>query len=137
MRALPPFITLCVFLCGCAHVATQREAGLPCRCRELAKVPDLQPQRPTSRADFLELIVAASTYRASYNLPDAIQRLKPLVVYSDYRGNLVIALQRDGHEERGYYIVPGTSSSSVTDTSGEGWILKPIDHRIYEYVVRR
>jgi hypothetical protein len=152
MRALLTFIVLCVFLCGCVHVSTQREVGLPCRCRPSIKVADLAPERPTSQAELQALMMAANRFAGkSDDLPDAIRKLKPIAVYY-HQGHVVIALHRADQEERGYYIVPGTSSSSVPDAGAgkhldlwtssavyPGWKWKPIDKsmQIYDYILKR
>lgn len=70
-------------------------------------------------------------------LPEPIPRLKPVEVYYDY-GNLVIALSRNGLEERGYYFQWGWSSESPVGS--KKWNVKLINGAetanpgvVYEY----
>ena len=60
------------------------------------------------------------------SLPDAIlRRLQLLEVYHDM-GNVVIVLQRDAHEEQGYYIRPLVSSTGVSVGSFGEWTLRSL-----------
>ncbi len=88
--------------------------------------------------------------RNGKEVPEPIRKLSPLVVYFD-NGNVVIALQRDDQWERGYYIVPLTSSWAVPGATfadqidplpypkNYGWNWKPVDKcpLVYEYTLRR
>jgi hypothetical protein len=82
-------------------------------------------------------------------LPVPIQKLNPLEVYY-HQANIVIALQRDSYEERGYYVVPAISSfypfftaepesSLWPGPSYSEWGWKPIDESkwVFEYTLKR
>jgi outer membrane murein-binding lipoprotein Lpp len=89
--------------------------------------------------DYQELVAAGNDFALkSYPVPEAIQRLRPVQVYY-YRANVIIALHRDAHEERGYYIVPIVSSYDPRFGEDPEWTLKPLEisnvysGNIYEY----
>ncbi len=151
MRALNAFLVSGVFLSACTsrRVAVQPQVGLA--TSESAPVAALPPKIPTSQAELLGLMEAANNFAAKEGqVPEPIRKLRPLAVYFD-NGNVVIALQRDEHWERGYYIVPWFSSWAVPDATftdqidplpyskSYGWNWKPIDKKmlIYEYTLRR
>ena len=91
-----------------------------------------------SDREYLELVKAGYDFALeSQPVPEPIQKLRPIQVYY-FRGNVVIALQKNAHEERGYYIVPPVSSYNPCLEDQE-WTLKPLNipneyfSAIYEY----
>jgi hypothetical protein len=80
-------------------------------------------QEPLSDSEFQDLAMAANRLALSGDsLPDRlVRRLEPVEVYHDL-ANVVVALYRDAHEERGYYIVPAwISYLPANDRPGWTW----------------
>jgi hypothetical protein len=95
-----------------------------------------------SDKEYEELALAAETYSKNRApLPEPIRRLRPVDAHY-YLANVVIVMQRDAHEERGYLIHTGLSSI-LPDPGAQqwkGWNLKEIKSPsipsldiIYEY----
>jgi hypothetical protein len=93
--------------------------------------------------DYQQLVMAGNDFALkSEPIPTAIQKLRPVQVYY-YRANVVIALRRHAHGERGYYIVPLVSSYDPRFGEDPEWTLRPLDitgvysGAIYEYYRKR
>ncbi len=135
-------------ICGCSH---PRVAARPTLC-ESAQVSTQPRKLPESRDELQRLMLAASELSGDRRVqPKPIQQLQPIAVY-DHLANVVIALERDDAEERGYYIVRAISSfdpgfycpesflgSWSWSSLYSGWRWKPIEKEmgIYEYVFKR
>jgi hypothetical protein len=59
--------------------------------------------------------------------PLEAEKLRPLQIYTDH-GNVVIVLQRDARGEKGYYIIPSSSSFDPRFRSDKGWTLTRLDY---------
>lgn len=82
---------------------------------------------PMSDLEYQELVIAGNEFAMNGQpVPKAIQKLRPVRVYY-FRSNVIIAIRRDAHEERGYYIVPLASSNHPRFGQDPEWTLKPLD----------
>lgn len=113
-----------IFLCAAA--------GL-CGCASSDPVPHLsdhRAQKLDTQADQYAVIGGP--------LPPTITELNPVQVYADH-GNIVIALQRNAQGERGFYIVPTTSSYDPRYRPNPEWtftLVNPADaylNNLFEY----
>jgi hypothetical protein len=139
-------------LSGCTHHPATEAEPRPKVSQVVAPVgqPPTGQQRaspvptavePLSGIELQELVVAVNEaeFRGG-SLPDNIlQRLKPVEVYH-HLGHCVIALQRSAQEERGYYVIPLVSSSTLRDEPGWTWkqVMSPavkmtFSGTVYEY----
>jgi hypothetical protein len=76
----------------------------------------------------LNLITAVNGWAAGGGpMPPEVKKLEPLQVYTDH-GNYVIVLQRDAHSEKGYYVIPSTSSYDPHFRPDPGWTLTPMGY---------
>jgi hypothetical protein len=90
-------------------------AGLLCGCASSGGVPHLSDERA-------QKLVTAADQMAMVGgvVPDAIENLDPIQVYADH-GNIVIAMQRNAQGEKGFYIMPTTSSFDPRFSSRPDW----------------
>lgn len=93
-----------------------------------------------SRSEREQLYTAVdqwATFHLREEWPPEIRRLRPISVYI-HISNVAIALSRDAHTERGYYIIPTCSSNRGGDEPT--WKFKDFGHGdegVFEYERRR
>jgi hypothetical protein len=115
-----------------ALVACAAGLGL-CGCASKGPIPQLSDhrcQQLVTQADQLAMIGGP--------LPESIAKLNPIQVYGDH-GNIVIALQRNGRGEQGFYVVPTTSSFDPRYSPRPDWtftLVEPSDpyvNNLFQY----
>ena len=110
---------LLLTVAGCAAAAVM--SG----CATTTKTADGYPHLSDTRCQ--KLVTAADRLAmVGGPVPDAIENLNPVQVYADH-GNIVIALHRSAQGERGFYIVPATSSYDPSLRPRPGWTFTLVD----------
>ncbi len=128
MHRVLPFTLCCLALAGCVSRTGTADQAIygpftpPSTTLPPGRQsPVLEPFSHEDEAALRELVKAANELAAlGASLPEPVwRRWEPIDIYYD-RATVVVALRKDAHEERGYYIVPPISSAGPL-SSEPGW----------------
>jgi len=126
MKCLLVILLCSVAICQTGCLCCQRIHVLSLNeCEETARAVDLMLGTPYYRAPRVGTEIPPAFW------PPEVRKLHPLAVYT-HMGNALIVISRDAKKERGYCVMPLTSSNYPT-VEQDGWVWQGLGERVYSY----